>query len=215
YSNVLLRSYEALSYSGQKVGFVSEKQIAAGGLSAFKLLVVPYATRVDPATLSGIKAYMEQGGRVLLIGSHALELEPHGTAQSAEERSYVFAHADKITAANWTAAQIRSFLQPILEDIAPERMLLKETATGELPYNVEWRSTEHEGRVLLNVVNYGAETVLAAAEADGNQAVRYTNLITGQVHEGGALELEPLTPYLFAVEMGADNGNGNGGEGSE
>jgi uncharacterized protein YjdB len=200
YSNMMLRSYEALSYSGHKAGFISEKQVKNGGLGAYKLLIVPYATRVDPATLTGIKQFIESGGRVLLIGSHALELEPHGAEQSASDRDYIFAHADKISAADWTAAQLRTFLLPILQSIDPMHMLLVEPASGELPYNVEWRSVNYGGRKLLNAVNYGPSPVTAAIRSGDKQATGLTNLITGETEQLKTVELQPLTPYLFTVD---------------
>lgn len=200
YDNVLLRSYEALSYSGEKVGFISEKQAAGGGLSAYKLLVVPAASRVETATLAAIKAFQEQGGRVLVIGSHSLEKTPRGENQSAADRNAVLLQADYITAVNGTAAQLRDYLQPILADLNPGRLLLGDPSTGAMPYNVEWRSVSYQGGTLVNVVNYGNETVLAAVYAGGVQAAGYTNLITGEAQDNPVLTLEPLTPYLFRVE---------------
>ncbi|WP_168735459.1 sugar-binding protein [Cohnella fermenti] len=200
YWNARLRSYEALSYSGYKAGFVSEKQVAEGGLEAYELLIVPAASRVDPATLSGIQSFMEQGGRVLLVGSHSLELEPRGAAQSAADRNYVFAHAAKLNAETSTASQIRDALQPILGDIDPQHVTLKVASSGELPYNVEWRSVELDGRRLLNIVNYGDSpvTVEAFLGSGGNAPIGgFADLIAGETLAGTELTLEPLTPYLL------------------
>jgi hypothetical protein len=200
YDNVLLRSYEALSYSGEKVGFVSEKQTAQGGLSAYKLLVVPAASRVEAATLAAVKTFQEQGGRVLVIGTHSLELTPRGEFQSAADRNAVLLQADMIAAVNGTAAQLRDYLQPVLEELNPGRLLLADPATGAMPYNVEWRSADNQGHTMVNILNYGNETVQAAVYDGGVQAQRFTNLITGEVLDGPILTLEPLTPYLFRTE---------------
>jgi len=203
YWNARLRSYEALSYSGYKAGFITEKQAAEGGLQAYRLLIVPAASRVDPATLSGIRTFVEQGGQVLLVGSHALELEPRGAAQSAEDRGYVFDHAAKIHAETASAVQIRDALKPILNAIDPLHVTLKETASGELPYNVEWRSVDLDGRRMLNIVNYGdspvaVEAFLGNDGTSGNSAISgFADLITGETLAGTELVLEPLTPYLL------------------
>ncbi|MGN7763490.1 beta-galactosidase [Paenibacillus sp. 22594] len=201
YSAVSLRSYEALSYSGYKAGYVSEQQVEAGGLDSYKLLIVPNASRVNPATLGGIRLFMEQGGRVLLIGSHALELAPHGTPLSAADRSYVFAHADKIAAADWTASQIRDFLLPIQQNINPQQLMLLDPVDGEPVYGVEWRSVEYEGRTLVNVVNYGPNAVTVSIERNGARAVGFPDLITGESAAGQTIELQPLTPYLFSLDF--------------
>jgi hypothetical protein len=200
YSTVTMRAYEALSYSGHKTGYISEKQIAEGALADYKLLVVPYVTRVDPATLDGIKSFIEQGGRVLLIGTHALRLTPHGEEQAAADRQYIFDHADKITAADWTASQIRAFMEPILDNMNPQHVKLIQPSTGEMPYNVEWRNATYEGKVLLNVVNYGPEAVSAKAVVGERAVTHMTNLITGEIVDETVLTLAPLTPYLFSVD---------------
>lgn len=207
YSAVSLRSYEALSYSGYKAGYVSEQQVEAGGLDSYKLLIVPNASRVNPETLSGIRLFMEQGGRVLLIGSHALELTPHGTALSATDRSYVFAHADKIAAADWTASQIREFLLPILENINPQQLMLLDPADSEPVYGVEWRSVEYEGQTLVNVVNYGPEAVTVSIDRNGTIAQHFPDLITGKSTDGQTVKLQPLTPYLFSLDLSAAGGD--------
>lgn len=96
-------------------------------------------------------------------------------------------------------------------------------ATGEMSYNVEWRSVENEGRTLLNVVNYGAEAVTAAVVTGSKQAIRLTNLITGETVEQADLVLESLTPYLFSLDAldalesltGEETEPGSGNPGNE
>ncbi|MEI2394135.1 sugar-binding protein [Paenibacillus phytohabitans] len=207
YSAVSLRSYEALSYSGYKAGYVSEGQVDNGGLDDYKLLIVPNASRVNPETLSGIRQFMEQGGRVLLIGSHALELTPHGAALSAADRSYVFAHADKISATDWTAGQIRDYLLPVLQTVNPGQLLLLDPADNAPVYNVEWRTVEYGGHTLMNVVNYGPEPVAVKAVRNGLTANGFMDLITDQSTAGQTIELQPLTPYLFSLDFPAETDN--------
>lgn len=207
YSAVSLRSYEALSYSGYKAGYVSEGQVDNGGLDDYKLLIVPNASRVNPETLSGIRQFMEQGGRVLLIGSHALELTPHGAALSAADRSYVLAHADKISATDWTAGQIRDYLLPVLQTVNPGQLLLLDPADNAPVYNVEWRTVEYGGHTLMNVVNYGPEPVAVKAVRNGLTANGFMDLITDQSTAGQTIELQPLTPYLFSLDFPAETDN--------
>ncbi|MDF2939347.1 MAG: hypothetical protein K0Q90_4720, partial [Paenibacillaceae bacterium] len=57
----LYRGYEALSYSGQSIRFVSEEQLEEGGLDGCKLLLIPAATHVTEDVLEGISGFAEQG----------------------------------------------------------------------------------------------------------------------------------------------------------
>ncbi len=214
FSSNMLRAYEALSYSGYKTGFISEKQIAAGNLANYKLLVVPYVTRMEASTLTEIKSFIEQGGKVLLIGTHALKLTPHGEEQAAADRQYIFDHAEYISAADWTAAQMRDFMEPVLTSIHPHHIQLIDSSSGKMPYHVEWRSTTYEDKTLLNIVNYGS-TAITVHVRSGNQVMdSLTNLITDEAANGSNVLLEPLTPYLFVVNE-ANNPGTNPGEPSE
>ncbi|MEF2248516.1 S-layer homology domain-containing protein [Paenibacillus sp. IITD108] len=211
FSNNMLRAYEALSYSGYKTGFISEKQIAAGQLNNYKMLVVPYVTRTEANTLSEIKSFIEQGGRVLLIGTHALKLTPHGAEQAAADRQYILDHADFISAANWTALQMRDFMEPILGSINPQHIKLIDSSNGKMPYHVEWRNTIFEGKTLLNVVNYGSEAVSVQVRSENQIISPVLNLITDEAVHGSTITLEPLTPYLFVLDESENPGNENPG----
>ncbi|MBD2847771.1 beta-galactosidase [Paenibacillus sp. IB182496] len=202
YHQVLLRAYEALAYSGMKVGFVSERQAAEGALDDYALLVVPRATHVEADTLTAIRAFSEQGGAVLLVGEDALSLRPDGGAADSGHLAAVQAEAVTV-ASNRTAAQLREDLRPLLAAAAPDRLevvsaasLLPSGSGAESAGEVSWRSVIVEGRTLLNVIHYGAEPVTAAVIRDGERAVAFDDLLGGDT-VGAELTLEPMTPYLL------------------
>ncbi|MGG1516414.1 beta-galactosidase [Paenibacillus oryzisoli] len=199
YAKVNLRAYEALSYSGRKAGYVSERQIASGGLNDYKLLIVPNAVRADASTLQGIRQFQEQGGKVLVIGSGSLKYSPHGEMLSTTDRDYIFAHAVTIASTDRTAEQIRLELLPLLENVDPGRIGLIDSVTQQPVYGVEWRSVDYDGAPLVNTVNYGSSSVTVSAERDGIPLTGFTNLITGETFAGTSFELQPLTPYLLQL----------------
>jgi len=204
YHQVLLRAYEALSYSGQKVGFVSEKQAAAGGLDDYKILVVPQATHVEAATLTAIRAFAEDDGELLLIGAGALATRPDGTPSSTVDLADVQSHAVTV-AAGRSAAQLREDLQPLLHSAVPGHLQVVDAASvppsgsSLAPAgDVAWRTVTLEGRTLLNVMNYGVAPTVAAAIQDGERAVAFRDLISGSTW-GDELTLAPMMPYLLEI----------------
>ena len=199
YAKVSLRAYEALSYSGRKAGYVSERQIAGGGLNDYKLLIVPNAVRVNSSTLQGIRQFQEQGGKVLLIGAGSMKYGPHGETLSTADRDYIFAHSVKIASTDWTAEQIREELFPLLKNVDPGRIGLNDPLTRQPVYGVEWRSVDYDGAPLVNAVNYRASSITVYAERDGIPLTGFTNLITGETFAGTSFELQPLTPYLLQL----------------
>jgi len=67
YLEALQAAWEGSRYLGCRIGFVTERQIARGKLSAFKLLIVPAAKYIQPETVNRILAWVELGGAALVV----------------------------------------------------------------------------------------------------------------------------------------------------
>jgi hypothetical protein len=68
YITTLQKAYLSLFFLDLPVKFITEKQIKAGELDDYKLLLIPGALRVKRETYRGIKDYLKTGGNVLLSG---------------------------------------------------------------------------------------------------------------------------------------------------
>ncbi|QNK56517.1 S-layer homology domain-containing protein [Paenibacillus sp. PAMC21692] len=221
YYYALYGAYEALVYSGQHVRFVSEKQIAAGGLDPYRLLIVPNATHVQASTLDEISEFSSNGGRVIVIGENALSRNEHDQLLSTGVRTGVFDRADAALAASSSAQAIRSALLPVLDDLELTGIMLNDAsaASDEPVYGVHWQSAEYNDRTLVNIVNYSEGPVTVTLDAP-YEIDSIKELISGESLGGTAIVLEPLTPYLLEVtaeeeQSGGGNGNGHGnGNGS-
>lgn len=215
YYDALYGAYEALVYSGQQVRFVSEKQIASGGLDPYRLLIVPNATHVQSGTLDEISEFSSNGGRVIVIGEDSLSRNGHGQLLSTGVRTGLFDRADAVLAAGASAQAIRSALLPVLEDLELTGVMLVDAsaASNEPVYGVHWQSADYNGRTLVNIVNYTEETVTATLNVPyGIDSI--AELLSGETLSGPSIVLEPLTPYLLEVtpeeeQSGGENGNGN------
>ena len=67
YIDAVFSVWEGSRHLGCRIGFVSEKQILAGKLAKFKLLIVPAAKYIRPEIVTAIKDYVEKGGTALII----------------------------------------------------------------------------------------------------------------------------------------------------
>jgi beta-galactosidase len=63
----LRKTYEASQYLDAKVTFITERQIEAGKLGRYKLLLVPGARNVPESVVAAIWRYAAAGGRVLIV----------------------------------------------------------------------------------------------------------------------------------------------------
>jgi hypothetical protein len=75
YLRELEKSYDASRFLDTRTTFVSEKQILAGNLSKFKVLIVPATSHTRAEVMEAIHRYVEQGGTVVILPSSFLSDE--------------------------------------------------------------------------------------------------------------------------------------------
>lgn len=208
YLDAVDRAYTALSYSGQKVGFISEKQILEGRLGGLKLLVVPDSRYVDAETLDHIKSYLDQGGSVVIMGEQALQYDAHQRPLDAVIRSDALARATVIPVSGTdnamsspTARALKEQLLPVLAGLNLLQAEIVDAATEQPVMDVEWRLAEHEGRLLLNVSNYSWTSKTVQVRLQGQPVEDAHDLIGAKHMPIAQLELAPFTPLL--LDLGA------------
>ena len=67
YIDAVYSVWEGSRFLGCRIGFVSEKQILAGKLAKFKLLIVPAAKYIRPEVVTAIMNYTKEGGTAVII----------------------------------------------------------------------------------------------------------------------------------------------------
>lgn len=212
YLEAVDRAYSALSLSGQKVGFVSEKQIREGKLSSVKLLIIPDARNVDAETIEAVKAYIEHGGQAVVLGEDSFIRDAHNQTHSGGARSYIMAHAAVIPVTGTATAltsptlpALQAQLNPLLRQQNLLQVELTDAQTGETVSNVEWRTSVYEGRLLLNVANYNWQAKQVNILLNGQAPESIQELIQGKILGASAVTLAPFAPLLL------DLGTGEGG----
>ena len=199
YLDQLTRAYEALNFCGVRLGFVTERQLAACAetgklpktLGSVKLIVAPGVSRTPQTTLSALGKYQERGGKVLLIGP-CFTHDEYGTERETTGPfpKPLAPPADSEEAFPILAEQIRTL--PI------ERSVELRRADGSLAFGVEHLAVQHGGRLLVNFCNYLNQPQTLSVLMNG-KAVSGTDLRTGRIL-GKTFELQPLEPVLLAIE---------------
>ena len=67
YLNAVFSAWEGSRYLGCRIGFVSEKQILAGKLKKFKLLIVPAVKYTRPEVVDAFLRYIDNGGTAVVV----------------------------------------------------------------------------------------------------------------------------------------------------
>ena len=210
YMDALDKAYRAAVYSGQKVRFVTEKQIKEGQLKDIKVLLVPDVKNAWETTLTGIDEFIQNGGKTIILGNDAFTNDEHNKPLSADVRGRVMKNAavmpietdGKYSVISPVPYDIRSKLFEIYEDINSDRVLLMDAETNQPISDVEWGYINQNGKYLVNMCNYNwKEPKSAYLTVNGEKLELKTNLITNETVKKTSITLSPFEPALMtAVE---------------
>ena len=188
YKGSIMSLYTILSFMGESVTFVSERQFAEGAASKVKWLLVPNATHVLPSTPAALAAFAKSGGNVLLVGKESLRRDEYDRPlKPAMDFTTMEVEPDEPA----TAAALRQRLAPLpLHD-------LRDAATGQPAWGVEFRVVQF-GRVkLVPLINFNkvSKTV---------QLPRFTkqhalDLLSGEKVDLKNISTETMAPRLLRI----------------
>ncbi len=192
YSDCLGKLYTALSFTGLKIGFVTERQLEAGLIPSAPLVFVPGIQHLSDAAFAALQKYK---GRLVMVGDGGLLTHnEYGQARPATMP------ADRITCRYgptqwrdlWKEVRVKLPAwgqRPAVELRAPD---------GQPVWGVEWRSAESVGGLLVNLCNYRPEPV-ACGVFRNNRLVQGKDVLSGETLDQ-TLTLKPLEVRLVRVE---------------
>lgn len=161
FNSVTVAAYEALTYTGNRVSYLSDNQLIRGEWKDKKLLVIPNAIHIKEDLLCALRKFIEGGGKVVIYGRESLSKNDIGKNISNEDRDYIFNNAQVFDVSfNGKgellnqAYDMRVELWPILSGLGLIDVWLRDKETGEPVYYNEWRAVEYEGKTLVNICNY-------------------------------------------------------------
>jgi hypothetical protein len=188
YAGTLRSLYTVLSFMGENVTFVSERQLAEGTAPKVQWLLVPNATHVLPSTPAAVAAFAKSGGKVLLIGKESLRRDEYDRplTQAADWPTMELAGNEPATAAN-----LRQRLTPLqLND-------LRDAATGQPAWGVEFRVVQFGKVKLVPLINFNPEA--KTVQLPGWLKKQGLDLLSGENVELSAITVEPMTPRLLQI----------------
>jgi hypothetical protein len=185
--------YTALSFTGLKIGFLTERQLEAGIVTKAKALFVPNIVHLSDCAVETLRrAYR---GKIVFVGDENL------LSRSDYDRPRPTpAHAASVPFGPTLWSDLRASLSPILAglQIAPELQLTG--ASGSPIAGVEWRIARVRGGRVVNLCNYLSKPItcrLAGRGPHGRPAAS-VDVLTGKSLDG-AFELKPMEIRLLRV----------------
>lgn len=191
-----LRSvYTALTFMGQAVTFISERQLASGKFSSansnLKWIIVPRATHVTSAALAGLEKFTKRGGKVLLVGEECLGWDeyhqPRTLSASLQNARQIEATADE--------RAMMAILKPALAAGGLVSTSLTEAATGSDVWQVEYRVVQDNAAKLVPMISYATGLRTLKLGLSG----KAVDLLTGVKTNPEKITLAPMVPVLLQV----------------
>jgi len=200
---VLDNAYEAISYNGLKVGFVSENQIESGALADVKTLFIPNAKHVQASTFAALQPFVENGGKLVIIGDQSLTYDEYDRPLSAADRDALLQHEGTLVFPGTVSSlELRNAMTGEFKEQGLINVQLMDTGNNELVFETEWRSVQHNGKLLINATNYTWSDQTVQVAVNGETVSNWKNLITGETHlEGQSLLLKAHEPVLLELTL--------------
>lgn len=188
YKSTLLSIYATLTFMGEPITFVSERQLAAGTAAKVDWLIVPNATHILDTTSVALAGFKKSGGKILLVGKDSLSRDEYDRPLPSRSNDPVIEPGLDDQS---TAKLLRAVLRPLPTSD------LRESESGQPAWGVEFRVVPLGKAILIPLVNFNqkAGTVTLSKWA-GCQAL---DLLSGETVDLKAIALEPMLPRLLRI----------------
>ena len=192
-SNDLMDTYAALTFMGEPVGFVTERQLAAETFRDYQWIVVPNVPAVRPATVAGLREYMRRGANVILYGNRCFKKDEYWRSQPQRG-----AALDR--AVNVPAQESRRLLAAQLSGVFARgglsRVAMVDAGTGGPAWGVDYRVVPRpDAPTLVSALNVLNKPVEVALDMPGHAL----DLVTGARKDLKSLKLDPMEFVLLEV----------------
>ncbi len=178
------------------VDFITERQIAAGRLAGYKLLIVPDAVHCWDSTYKGILAFALMGGKVLATEGSLTrdEHDGHRSAAALYALDSVRTIKPRLNADGY--AQI---LDDVYRWAGIRRPLRVRTASGEPVTGVDFRCKRIDGKLHCYLINMNKQPVRVRLIGEREPGTGY-DLLAGERIKF-PLQLEPLDVRIIRLEQ--------------
>ncbi len=184
--------YQALTFTGLKIGFISERQLEEGVLPEAPVLFVANLRHLSDRAMETLRRYQ---GRIVFVG----EGELLGRNEYGQPREVNLTPTARIAFSNRVLAQdLWRALLEAMPGLGLKPRVQVTDAEGKPVWGVAWRVGELDGRLVVNLCNYRHDAVSIRLAVDGKQA-RYRAPDETSARSG-VLTLQSLDTRLLVVE---------------
>lgn len=184
----IFEAYKGAIFAGAKVGFVTED--SQEKMNQCGVLVVPSAEHITDGAMECIKAFMQNGGKVILANDCFKFDEYHN------QRTNTLTGETHINAEN--AADYRTAVSNALTSIRDVNIRIADADTGNDVENIEWQYVIKNGGIYVNVMNYNTDAKNIKISYN-NVPVTVGSEIVSNSTVGEVITANSFEPMLFRL----------------
>jgi len=191
-SKTIQTLYAALTFMGQPVTFVSERQLKQGRYTDVDWILLPEATHVTDDTVEALRQFMKRGGRIVATGCDNLRWDEYHRERTLADE---FKAVKTIDLGDDDRATSRILHGLFVQDgLAVVDLIDRDT--GEPAWGIEYRLVTDAKGFLVSLTNHTRRTQNVSLNLKG----KAKDLVSGRSVHPDRLKLEPMTPVLLKID---------------
>lgn len=163
--------YAAAAFNGKRSIFISDYNMDK--INDCKMIVVPEVQYITADLLNAIKKYIENGGKVIVLGDNMLKLDEHNQPNDDATVNYILSNSKVVSTVaiptgytSPTSSELCELLRNELKSENLYNVSVIDTATGKPAENVEYNVGVYDGKLLVNLSNFDEEKTLKIYAGD-------------------------------------------------
>ena len=192
YDKTVIDVYIALTLSGEPVGFITPRMLAAGDYRDYDVIVIPNAVAVRQATVDGLATCAGRGVKIVAVGEGCLTRDEYWRKRELPAGLADITVLDRLEDARLLAPGLRRELG----EAGLTLTQLTDAQTGRPAWGVEYRVVPDGDGRLVSMINLTPDPVTVSLEVAGGAM----DLVTGDAKDLASLSLAPMEYVLLDVK---------------
>ncbi len=194
YTDCRNKLYTALTFTGVKVGFVTERQLEHGVMPNVPILFVPNIVHISDAAFETLKRYK---GRIVLVGKEELlSRNEYGMVRNTGQGTWDKLERIEFEYGKTTWRELWQLIMAKLKAWGVEAPVEIRDEKGMPIWSVAWRCAKIQKGIVVNLCNYRHDTVRVTLWRN-KKPIKGTDLFSGE--QLSLVTIKPLEIRLMGV----------------
>ncbi len=182
--SAMYQAYASCMFNGLKPGFIISSQLEK--LNNYEYVIIPDTKYVTPEILSAVKAYSENGGKLIIMGDSSFKYSDKKISNSQSVIDEIYTNAEVVDYTglkNGIASSSETGFYKLMRNAFDKYGLCNievvDKLTGENVSYVQINSAEYDGKLILNMVSYDGDKNVDIY-VNGEKVTEAYNIITDE-----------------------------------